>query len=224
MMAIKMKKKFANSNVNNGIQKTNSECSVLVNNQEVKKPQEDKKVSETLKILDSLVALKNFEELINLQADTLLKKQNKSSFQNLFEKLTIKEKVRLMVRVYKDMANNLNFAFDRKNLEDSLEMKEDSFWSTFRSKKIKSQQVKNMEYNNIIKAEKVELLERQIEAKRKDLMSKKEERFSEFMKLSEMKKEIEKEVQVKTKNMKILRKRQNENKLKILEDFFSKEK
>lgn len=204
------------------ISKTNSNCSVFVNKQEIKKKEATlENQNETLKILDSCVGTKNFDELIKINADTLVRKQNKPhEIDKLFEKLPIKERVRLMVRVYKDMANNLNFAFDKKKLEETLLEKDNSFWNNFRGKRVKSQQVKNMEYNNILKAEKVEILELQIAKKKEEIKERQEEKFAEYMKLAEDHQKLEKGLELQAKRIGILRKNQQNVKREILNDFF----
>jgi hypothetical protein len=223
MMTIKMKKKFNQSDFNNKIKKGDSNCSVKINNQIVNSSEDPKKFDETLKFLESSSMLKNFDELIKINADGLIKKQNKNNqFVNLYEKLMIKDKVRLMVRIYKDISSNLNFAFDKKNLDKILDDKENHFWSNFRSKKIKSQQVKNMEYNNIIKSEKIEMLDEQIRNKIKKLEEKKEEKYSEFMKFCEIKQELLKESEIQRKKFQILKQDKQEIKKKILNEFFGK--
>ena len=220
-MTIAMKKKAGNSAIHNHLRKEDSNCSVKVNNQIVNSIEDPKKLNETLKFLDSTSKLKDLDELIKINADTLIKKQNKNNqFINLFDKLVVQDKVRLMVRIHKDISNNLNFAFDKKNLEQILDEKENPFWHNFRNKRIKSQQVKNMEYNNIIKADKIEMLDKQIEIKKKELQDKKEQKFSEYMTLCENKQELLKDINIQKKKFKILKKDKKEIKRKILNDFF----
>lgn len=222
MMNFKRTRKLNRSDANNSLGRRESRKSALNNGASgAKLPlKETRKVTETMKLLETSCKL-NFNELINMNAEGLLKKQGKEGqSESLFERLSVKEKVNLLVRVYKDVLSNLNFAFEKKKLEAILDDREDPFWAGFRAKRVKSEQVKNMEYNNILKYEKIEALDLQIERKKQLLREKKEEKFSEYMKLCEARRELKKNFETKKKELKILEEDKGRVKLGILEDFF----
>lgn len=194
-------------------------CSVTIKGKDLlMKNKNYLKRNETAAILNNLGTLKNFEEILQLCAT-----DNKNNLKMKdFEKLPIKMKTMILMRIYKDINSNLNFAFGSSKLEKILTESDHKFWVNFRNKKIKSEQVKNMESNNIQKHEKLLYLNKIINEKENDLKNLRELKQIEFDEVIKEENNTYEEIQKQKKLNEMDQQNKLKYKINTINSFFGK--
>lgn len=128
----------------------------------------------------------------------------------------------ILMRIYKDINSNLNFAFGSSKLEKILTESDHKFWVNFRNKKIKSEQVKNMESNNIQKHEKLLYLNKIINEKENDLKNLRELKQIEFDEVIKEENNTYEEIQKQKKLNEMDQQNKLKYKINTINSFFGK--
>ena len=130
-------------------------------------------------MIELLEGLRNLECQIEENVETF---QEKHGAKNLkYQMLDYRQKSQMVLRIYKDIGNNLKHVMSKDNCVNLLSECNDPFWISLRSKKMRAQQIKNMEYNNILKHQRVELVDQQILKKRTKIAEQREGKFGQLL-------------------------------------------
>ena len=130
-------------------------------------------------MIELLEGLRNLECQIEENVETFQEKHGAKKLK--YRMLDFRQKSQMVLRIYKDIGNNLKHVMSKDNCVNLLSECNDPFWISLRGKKMRAQQIKNMEYNNILKHQRVDLVDQQILKKRRKISEKREVKFGQLL-------------------------------------------